>query len=154
VKDAPAMLASTAVPYKQVGQAMTDLIAGQIQIVFTDTVQGDAFVASGQLRALAAYSSTRLKKYPDVPLIQETYPEFKAGGGFLGVAVPAATPVAIQQQLNDFINDQVTSDPIKSRMEGFGFTPSRVSLAELEAYARSERAEWKKYVELARIEVQ
>jgi tripartite-type tricarboxylate transporter receptor subunit TctC len=110
----------TAISYKQVGQAMTDLMSGQIQMVFTDTVQGDSFVASGQLRALAAQSIQRLKKYPQVPLISETFPNFEVGGGFLGIAVPAATPVAIAQQLNDFINDAITSSPMKDRIEGFG----------------------------------
>ena len=144
-----------AVSYKQVGQAMTDLIAGHIQMVFTDTVQGDAFVASGQLRALAVASAKRLKKYPQVPLIRETLPDFDVSDGFfLGIAVPAATPVAIQQQLNDFINEAVNTDPMKSRLEDFGNTLQRVTLADLSAYAREERAKWHKYVEIAKIEVQ
>lgn len=144
----------TPVPYKQVGQAMTELMAGQIQMVFTDTVQGDSFVASGQLRALAAHSQSRLKRYPQVPLIRETYPAFDVSGGFLGIAVPATTPAPVLQQLNDFINEAVNTDPIRSRMEGFGFTPYRASLADLAAFERDERAKWRKYVDIAKIEVQ
>ncbi len=144
----------TAVPYKQVGQAMTELIAGQIQAVFTDTAQGDSLVSSGRLKPLAVHSNQRLKSYPQVPLIRETLPAFDMGGGFLGIAVPADTPIAIQQQLNDLINDAVTTDPIKSRLEGFGFFPSRVSLAELADFERREQANWRRYVEIANIEVQ
>ncbi len=144
----------TPIPYKQVGQAMSELMAGQIQVVFTDTVQGDSFVASGQLRALAVHSDARLRRYPDLPLIAESIPNFTIRGGFLGIAVPAATPLAVQQQLNGWINEAVTTDPIKSRLEGFAFSPASVTLAELSAFEREERAKWKQYVEIAKIEVQ
>ena len=147
-------IALTAIPYKQVGQAMSELMAGQIQVVFTDTVQGDSFVASGQLRALAVHSDARLKRYPDLPLIAESIPNFTIRGGFLGIAVPAATPLAVQQQLNAWINEAVTTDPIKARLEGFAFTPASVGLAELAAFEREERAKWKQYVDIAKIEVQ
>lgn len=144
----------TPIPYKQVGQAMSELIAGQIQVVFTDTAQGDALVSSGQLRALAVHSSARLKRLPDLPLISEVVPGFTMGGGFLGIAVPAATPPATQQALNDLVNECVTTDPAKARLEGFAFSPSRVSLAELATFERDERAKWKQYVQIANIEVQ
>ncbi|KQP36235.1 hypothetical protein ASF44_16875 [Pseudorhodoferax sp. Leaf274] len=147
-------IALTAIPYKQVGQAMSELMAGQIQVVFTDTVQGDSFVASGQLRALAVHSDKRLQRYPDLPLIAESIPNFTIRGGFLGIAVPAATPLATQQQLNGWINEAVTTDPIKSRLEGFAFSPARVGLAELAAFEREERAKWKQYVEIAKIDIQ
>lgn len=143
-----------AIPYKQVSQAMSELIAGQIQVVFTDTVQGDAFVASGQLRALAVHSDARLQRYPELPRIAESIPSFTIRGGFLGIAVPAATPLATQQALNELINEAVTTEPIRSRLEGFAFAPARASLAELAAFEREERAKWRQYVQIAQIEVQ
>jgi tripartite-type tricarboxylate transporter receptor subunit TctC len=142
------------IPYKQVSQAMAELIGGQIQVVFTDSVQGDSFVASKQLRALAAHSVARLKKYPDVPLITETYPGFTIQGGFLGIAVPAATPLEVQQRLNDLINEAVTTDPIRSRLEGFAFVPQKVSLKELLDFERNERQKWRTYIPIAGIEPQ
>jgi tripartite-type tricarboxylate transporter receptor subunit TctC len=151
---ATAGISLTGVPYKQVGQAMTELISGQLQVVFTDTVQGDPFVTSGQLRALGVHSGERLKRFPQIPLFRESYPEFDVSAGFLGVAVPAATPVATQQALNDMINEAVMSEPMKSRLEGFGFTPYRASLADLANFERSERAKWPNYVKLAKLEVQ
>ena len=143
-----------AIPYKQVSQAMSELIAGQIQVVFTDTVAGDAFVSSGQLRALAVHSDARLKRYPDMPLLTETYPNFSIRGGFLGIAVPAATPMEVQKRLNQWINDAVTTDPIKSRLEGFAFAPAKVSLDQLASFEREEREKWKGYVDIAKLEVQ
>lgn len=142
------------IPYKQVGQAMSDLLAGQIQVVFTDTVAGDSFVASNQLRALAVHSDTRLKRYPEIPLITESIPDFAIRGGFLGIAVPAATPLGTQETLNRLINEAVTTDPIKSRLESFAFAPSQVSLAELARFERDERQKWKGYVSIAKIDVQ
>lgn len=144
----------TAVPYKQVSQAMTELITGQTDVVFTDTVAGDAFVASGQLRALAVHADARLKRYPQVPLVTETYPQYTIRGGFLGIAVPAATPLEIQQRLNQQINEAVTTDPIKSKLENFAFAPAKVSLQDLKNFEREERAKWKSYVSIAKIEVQ
>lgn len=151
---ATANISLTGVPYKQVGQAMTDLLGGQIQVVFTDTVQGDPFVTSGQLRALAVHGSARLKRFPQIPLFRETYPDFDVSAGFLGIAVPAATPLAVQQRLNDLINEAVMSEPIKSRLEGFGFTPYRASLTDLTKFEQSERAKWPDYVRIANLEVQ
>lgn len=143
-----------AIPYKQVSQAMSELIAGQIQVVFTDTVAGDSFVAANQLRALAAHSDKRLRRYPDVPLITESYPSFTIRGGFLGIAVPAATPVDVQQRLNALINEGVTTDPIRSKLESFAFAPAKLSLQQLADFEREEREKWKSYVDIAQIEVQ
>ena len=140
----------TAVPYKQISNAMTELIGGQLDVIFVDSVAGDSFVASGQLRALAAQGGKRLAKYPAVPLISETYPTYTTSG-FLGIAVPAGTPAATLQALNDLINEAITSDPVKSKLEGFGFTPQRMSLAQLAAFDREERAKWRNYVAIARI---
>ncbi len=144
----------TGVPYKQVSQAMIELIAGQTDIVFTDTVAGDSFVASGQLRPLAVHSNTKLKSYPNIPLVRTDYPGYTIQGGFLGIAVPAATPVQVQQQINDWMNDAVTTDPIKSRLENFAFAPSRMSLADLRKFEEEERAKWKDYVTIAKIAAQ
>lgn len=140
----------TPIPYKQVNSAMTELMSGEIEVIFVDSVAGDSFVASGQLRAIAAQGSKRLAKYPSVPLISETYPSYSTSG-FLGIAVPAGAPAATLQSLNDLINEAVTTDPVKSRLEGFGFTPQRMSLAQLAAFDKEERTKWKNYVAIAKI---
>ena len=141
------------VPYKQIGAAMTDLIAGQIQAIFVDTAAGDTYVNSGQLRALAVTRADRMAKHPGVPAIAETYPDFVMTG-FLGIAVPAATPREAMQAANDFVNDAITADPMRSQLEGFGFTPRRMTLDEAAAHVRAERAKWKRYIALAKIEPQ
>lgn len=144
----------TPVPYKQVTQSMTELMTGQIDVVFTDTVAGDSYVTSGQLRALAVHADARLKRYPTLPLITESYPQYTIRGGFLGIAVPAATPLEVQQALNDLINEAVTTDPIRTKLESFAFAPSRVSLQDLKNFEREERLKWKSYVSIAKMDVQ
>lgn len=144
----------TPIPYKQIGNAMTDLIAGQLDVIFVDSVAGDSYAQAGTLRAIAAAGPKRLPKYPDVPLVTETYPNYNVSPGLLGIAVPAGVPPAVLQQLNDLCNDAVTSDPMKPALENYGFHPRRQSLAELAAYVTRERALWKEQVAIARIEPQ
>ncbi len=141
------------VAYKQIGAAMTDLIAGQIQAIFVDTAAGDVYVNSGQLRALAVTRADRMSRHPNLPTIAETYPEFVMTG-FLGIAVPAATPRPAMQVVNDLVNDAITSDPLRGQLENFGFTPKRMTIDEAAAHVRNEREKWKRYIALARIEPQ
>ena len=141
----------TPVPYKQIGNAMTDLISGQLDVIFVDSVAGDSYAASGQLRAIAAHGQRRLPKYPNVPLITETYPGYNVSAGMLGIAVPKGTPLAVQQALNDLINDAITTDPMKTALENYGFHPKPMTLAELAAFVTRDRALWKEQVDLAGI---
>lgn len=139
------------IPYKQIGSAMNDLIGGSLDVIFVDSVAGDSYVSSGQLRAIAAMGASRLPKYPEVPLVTETYPDYNVAGGFLGIAVPKGVPEANRQALNELINDLVTTDPMKTQLEKLGFHPKRMSLAELAAFVTRERANWRKYVDIAKI---
>ena len=141
----------TAVPYKQIANAMTDLISGQLDVIFVDSVAGDSYASSGQLRAIAAHGQRRLPKYPNVPLITETYPAYNVSAGMLGIAVPKGTPLAVQQTLNDLVNDAITTDPMKTALENFGFHPKSMTLAELAAFVTRDRALWKEQVDLAGI---
>jgi tripartite-type tricarboxylate transporter receptor subunit TctC len=141
----------TPIPYKQIGTAMNDLIGGSLDVIFVDSVAGDNYVASGQLRAIAAMGARRLPKYPDVPLITETYPGYNVSGGFLGIAVPKGVPEPALQALNTLINDLVMTEPMKTQLEKLGFNPARMSLADLAEYVTRERANWKTYVEIAKI---
>ncbi|NLD68489.1 MAG: tripartite tricarboxylate transporter substrate binding protein [Limnobacter sp.] len=139
------------IPYKQIGSAMNDLIGGSLDVIFVDSVAGDSYVSSGQLRAIAAMGASRLPKYPDVPLLTETYPDYNVAGGFLGIAVPRGVPEATLQALNDLINEIVTTDPMKTQLEKLGFHPKRLSLAELAGFVTRERANWRSYVDIAKI---
>lgn len=71
--------------------------------------------------------------------VAEFYPGFEVTG-FLGLAVPAGTPRDAMLTLNGLINGAITSEPARSKLEGFGFTPRSMSLDECIAFVRSERA--------------
>ncbi|MCX7273623.1 MAG: tripartite tricarboxylate transporter substrate binding protein, partial [Burkholderiales bacterium] len=141
------------VPYKQIGAAMTDLIGGQIQVVFADTAAADTYVNSGQLRALAVTRPDRMARHPTLPTMAETWPDFVMTG-FLGIAVPAGTPREAMQALNDLINDAIAADPMRAQLDSYGFTLRRTSIEEAAAQVRNERAKWRRYIALSKIEPQ
>ena len=117
------------VPYKGTAPAVTDLVSGQIQVMFTGAPAVGGFVKGGQLRALAVSSKARLSSLPDVPTVQESgvkeLAAFEADQWY-GIVAPAATPQAIVMKLNNEINAILNSVEIKSRLqtEGAEATPN------------------------------
>jgi tripartite-type tricarboxylate transporter receptor subunit TctC len=77
----------------QVPGALLGVMAGRIDLIFVDTTAGDAFLRQGQVRALAVTRDGRWSRFPDLPAMSETWPDFVLTG-FLGLAVPARTPAA------------------------------------------------------------
>ena len=141
------------VPYKTIGAAMNDLIAGILQVIFVDTAAGDAYVSSGRLRAIAVTRPKRWSRFPDLPALAEVWPEFSLTG-FLGLAVPAGTPRGTMETLNGHINDAILSESIRAKLEAFGFSPVRMNLDECAQHIRAERRKWAQYISLAGIEPQ
>lgn len=111
------------VPYRGTSPAVTDLIAGQIQLMFTGGPAVMSFVKSGQLRAVAVSSSQRLSSLPDLPTVAESgLPEFAGfeADQWYGVVAPAGTPVAIVNKLNAQINLSLNSPELKARLQAEG----------------------------------
>jgi len=144
----------TPVPYKAIGNAMTDLMSGQIDVVFVDSVAGDSLAKSGSLRPIAGAGVRRLPKYPDLPLITETYPAYEVSPGMLGIAIPGGASPAVMQQVNDLVNEAISTDPMKSALINFGFHPVPMSVAELAAFLPRAQAAYRKEVTIAKIEPQ
>lgn len=143
----------TPIPYKQIATAITDLLSGRIQVLFVDTTAANSYVSSGQLRALVVTRPDRMKKFPNLPTMSETYPGFDVTG-FLGIAVSSAVPSPVKQSLNNLVNAAIMAEPMLSKLEEFGFSPKRMSLAECADFTSAERAKWSKYVSIAKIEPQ
>jgi tripartite-type tricarboxylate transporter receptor subunit TctC len=141
------------VAYKQIANAMTDLMAGHLQVIFVDSVAGDSYASSGKLRVIATAGTKRLPKYPHIALITESYPSYDLSG-FLGVALPIAAPEAIRKLWNQVLNEIILSEPMKSTLERYGFHPKSMSLQDLGRFVNDEQARWKRYVALAKIEPQ
>ena len=100
------------VPYRGNAPALTDLIAGQVQMMFADTPSSIEHVKAGKFRALAVTTTVRSEILPEVPTVSEFLPGFEAGNWF-GIAAPGDTPLEIIDKLNNEINVAL-ADP-KSR---------------------------------------
>jgi tripartite-type tricarboxylate transporter receptor subunit TctC len=142
-----------AVAYKQIANAMTDLIAGHLQVIFVDSVAGDSYASSGKLKVIATAGAQRLPKYPQVALITESYPSYDVSG-FLGLAIPSGTPEPMRSLWNQALNEIILSEPMKSTLERYGFYPKSMTLQDLTRFVGEEQARWKRYVALAKIEPQ
>ena len=130
------------IPFKGSGEAQAQLMGGNIPVM-ADTIPGVlAHVRSGKLRTLAVAIPNRSPYLPDVPTIAESgYPGFESVG-WIGLAAPAKTPVAILDRLNAELRSMLQDPAVKARFEQLAFTPVGDSRAEFAAFIRSEIAKW------------
>ena len=87
------------VPYRGTGPAITDLLGGQVQVMFGSAPSSVQYIRNGQLRALAVTSAKRLEALPDIPTVGETMPGYEASQWY-GIGVPKGTPAPIVDLLN------------------------------------------------------
>ena len=144
----------THVPYKGSGPAVTDLIGGQIDVMFSDIPPAIQHVKSGRLRALAVTSAKRQSALPDVPTVAES----GAAGtrGFEAVAwqslvAPDDTPKELVQKYADALNRVIAQPELRAKLEAEGFEPAPAggSPEKLAAYIRTEADRWGKVVRAA-----
>ncbi len=141
----------THVPYKGVGPATNDLIAGQIPLMFNNLAVSTPFVKNGRLRALAVTGNGRHPTLPDVQSMAEA--------GFPGVDVslweavlaPAATPVDIINKLNAEVVKAAQNAEVRQRLAGAGADPATGTPQQLAQMIRGETAKWAKVVKDAKI---
>jgi tripartite-type tricarboxylate transporter receptor subunit TctC len=107
------------VPYRSAGLALTDLLAGQVQVGFPSLPSAIEYVRAGKLRALAVTTATRSEALPDVPSVGEFVPGYEASGWF-GVGAPKATPAEIVEKLNKEINAGLADPRLKARLADLG----------------------------------
>ena len=141
------------VPYRSPPQAMTDLLAGQVQVMFNVMTQGLQHIKEGRLRALAVTTSVRSDALPDVPTVAETVPGYEASS-WSGVCAPSGTPAAIVAMLNKEINAALTDPAIKARLATIGSTAITGSPAEFAAFLSEETDKWGKVVRAANIKAE
>ena len=141
------------VPYRSPPQAMTDLLAGQVQVMFDVMTQGLQHIKEGRLRALAVTTAARSDALPDVPTVAETVPGYEASS-WSGVCAPSGTPAAIVAMLNKEINAALTDPTIKARLASMGSTAITGSPAEFAAFLSEEADKWGKVVRSANIKAE
>jgi tripartite-type tricarboxylate transporter receptor subunit TctC len=129
------------VPYRGGGPAVTDLLGGQVQVMFAPTPPSIEHVRSGKLRALAVTTATRLDALPDIPTVGEFVPGYEASNWY-GVGVPKNTPAEIIDKLNKEINAGLAAPKMQARLADFGGTPLVVSPADFGKFIADETEKW------------
>jgi tripartite-type tricarboxylate transporter receptor subunit TctC len=143
----------THVAYKGTAPAITDLLSGQIQIMFS-TVPGAApFIQGGQLRALAITSAQRSSAFPDLPTVAEAVPGF-AVEGWYGLLAPAGTSPEIINLLNTSVKKAIGSEVFKTIETNEGLTFAPATPEDFSRYLQSEAARWRDVLKDAHIQAQ
>jgi tripartite-type tricarboxylate transporter receptor subunit TctC len=137
------------VPYKGQVEATTDFLGGRLSILFTDTVGARPQVEAGKMRVLATTTAKRPSLFPDVPTMRESGLEVVTDS-MLAVFAPAKTPAPILERLNAELSKIVlTSDAVRQRLRQLGLEPTAMSLAEADAFVRSELPRWEEMIRRA-----
>lgn len=143
----------THIPYRGAGPAITDLLGGQVDIMFATAAAVGTFVESGKLRALAVTTADRspaahLAKVPTV--VESGVPGFVADSWY-GLFVPAGTPSAVIARLNAAAKIAAQSDAFRKRVESEGLVISAGTPEEFDRYVKAEEVRWRKVVKAANI---
>ena len=132
------------VPYKGTGQAVTDLLAGQIDLLFAPAQAVMPHVQAKTLKAFAVTSARRSSSVPDLPPVAEGGVAGYEAIGWFGLLVPAATPAAVVEKLSADANRVLNDPEVKQRMLALGAEPSGNTPAQFAAFIRADQAKWSK----------
>ena len=138
------------VPYRGNAPALTDLLAGQVQVMFADTPSSIEHIRTGKLRAMAVTTATRSEVLPEIPTVSEFLPGFEANNWF-GVAAPKGTPPKIIDKLNNEINAALAEPKIKARLADLGEAALAGSPADFGKLITEEAEKWGKVIRAAKI---
>ena len=141
------------VPYRGSALAMTDLIAGQVQVIFDNMPSVLQHIKSGSLRALAVTTAARSPELPDVPTVGETVKDYEASAWF-GMGAPKGTPKEIVEKLNMAINEILTEPAMKARLAELGGVPIVETPQGFGKIIQSETDKWEKVVKFAGAKVE
>jgi tripartite-type tricarboxylate transporter receptor subunit TctC len=138
------------VPYRGVAPALTDLLGGQVQVLFTNLSLLIGYIETGKLRALAITTATRSDALPNIPTIGEFVPGYEASSVF-GLGAPRITPSEIIDQLNKEINAAIADPEFKARLAHLDGTALGGSPTNFGKFIADETEKWGKVIRLANI---
>jgi tripartite-type tricarboxylate transporter receptor subunit TctC len=141
------------VPYRGNAPALTDLIAGQVQLMFDNLPSSIEHVRSGRLRPLAVTTMVRSPALPDVPTVANAVPGFEASGWF-GIAAPIKTPLDVVNKLNSEINAGLADAKVKERFADLGGLAFTGTAAEFRQHITDETEKWGKVIKAANIKAE
>src|SRR2546423_1420757 len=139
------------VPYRGAAPAITDMLGGQVQVIFDNMPSIIQHVRSGALRALAVTTTERSALLPDIPTVADTVPGYEASALF-GMGAPKNTPKEIIAKLNSEINVVLAEPAIKARLVDLGGEPLIGTPEAFGAMIVAETEKWKKVIEEAKVE--
>jgi tripartite-type tricarboxylate transporter receptor subunit TctC len=141
------------VPYRGSAPALTDLISGQVQLMFDNMPSSIEQIKAGKLRALAVTTAARSPELPDVPTVAETVPGYEASAWF-GMGAPKGTPRDIINRLNKAINAALADPNIQARLRELGGTPMAGTPADFGKVIADETDKWAKVVNAVGVKVE
>jgi tripartite-type tricarboxylate transporter receptor subunit TctC len=144
----------TTVPYKGAAPAITDLISGQIDVIFTTVASAASLVEAGQLRAIAVTSAERSPAFPQLPTVSEAGVPGYAAEAWYGLYAPAKTSPEIIDRLNKSAAKAVQSEAFKKLGTNEGLVMVAEPPAALDRYFASEEARWRKVIQDAGIKIE
>jgi tripartite-type tricarboxylate transporter receptor subunit TctC len=141
------------VPYRGTTPALTDLLAGQAQVMFDVTPSSTPHIRAGKLRALAVTTATRADVLPEIPVMGDFVPGYEASA-WLGIGAPKDTPAAIVGTLNKEVNAGLADPIIKARIADLGGTVLALSPADFGKLIADDTEKWGKVVRFANIKAE
>jgi tripartite-type tricarboxylate transporter receptor subunit TctC len=141
------------VHYRGGGPALTDLLGGQVQVMFDPVGEAIGYIKAGRLRALAVTSATRLAALPDIPTVGDFVPGYEADG-WSGMGVPKHTPVEIIDTINKEINAGLADPKMKARLADLGSTPFAQSSEDFGKLISEEINKWAEVIKFANIKAE
>jgi tripartite-type tricarboxylate transporter receptor subunit TctC len=140
------------VPYRGGGPALTDLLAGQVQVMFDTISTSIEHIRSGRLPVLAVTAGSRWDYLPDVPSVSEFVPGYEATG-WIGVGAPKNTPVEIVEKLNKEINAGLADPKVRTMFASLVAVPLPMTSAEFSRHIAAETEKWGKVMRAANIKM-
>ena len=138
------------IPYRGSPAAFTDLIAGQVQVIFETSLSSIPHVRAGTIRALAVTAAARSQSLPDLPSVSEFVPGYEASAVW-GLGAPTNTPAAIADKLNKEINAALADPTLKARLTDMGVSVLAGSPAEFGKLVAEETEKWGRVIKFAGI---
>ena len=136
------------VPYRGGAPALTDLIAGQVQVMFDNLPTCAEHVKSGKLRGLAVTSTARSEVLPDLPTVADFLPGYEASAWY-GIGAPKGTPAEIVDRLNKTVNEILADPKVKAKFSEYGAILLPGSAADFGKLLADETEKWGKVVKFA-----
>jgi len=130
------------VPYKTASQATIDVLAGQMNMTFEGTTAIVPHIKSGEVRALAVTSPTRIPEIPDVPTMDELgYPGMPPDS-WQAIVAPAGTPAAIVAKINKLVNEGLATPELQNKLKQLGGEPQPMSVTDFAAFIADQYKRW------------